>query len=250
MTQTSPIVEYCRYVVDAERAHSFVQAYARAQAELESSPHCLDFELTRGHEEPSRFILRIVWDSLDGHEKGFRGSEEFRRFLPEVRPFIDDLEEMKHYTATPVRRQPTICEAVGGAATFFRIARLMHERMRVDDVLGPLFAGAASTHVPHLGMWLTEVFGGPPLYSAALGNIGPMLERHANKDIAEPSRARFVEVAVGATADCLPADQSRALEAIRRYFEWGSRVAVANSLPDHVPDPEAGVPTWDWDAEG
>lgn len=37
------------------------------------------------------------WDSADGHLKGFRGSAEFREFLPLVRPFIESITEMRHY---------------------------------------------------------------------------------------------------------------------------------------------------------
>ena len=78
-------------------------AYAEAQAALEASPHCLDYELARGHEEPERYILRIAWKSLEGHIEGFRKSSEFRTFLAAVRPFIPDIEEMKHYTVTDVK---------------------------------------------------------------------------------------------------------------------------------------------------
>jgi hypothetical protein len=43
------------------------------------------------------YIRRIEWDSLDGHERGFRSSPEFGRFFQAVRPFVADIKEMKHY---------------------------------------------------------------------------------------------------------------------------------------------------------
>ncbi len=91
------IVEYIRYTIAESKSPAFEDAYAHAAASLDASDHCLGYDLTRGVEEPSRYILRIEWDSLEGHEQGFRGSEDFRHFLPHIRPFIGDIQEMRHY---------------------------------------------------------------------------------------------------------------------------------------------------------
>jgi quinol monooxygenase YgiN len=53
-------------------------------------------------EEPTSFILRIEWDSVEGHMEGFRKSPEFRAFFASVRPFVGQLEEMRHYERTGV----------------------------------------------------------------------------------------------------------------------------------------------------
>jgi quinol monooxygenase YgiN len=100
------IVEYIRYRIPEGQDEAFVAAYARAQRPLAASPHCLTYELTRCAEEPERFVLRIEWDSLDGHLQGFRRSEEFRAFLREVGPFVGMIEEMQHYELTDVRSTP------------------------------------------------------------------------------------------------------------------------------------------------
>jgi Antibiotic biosynthesis monooxygenase len=60
-------------------------------------PFCLGYELTQCEEEPDRFVLRIHWTSTDDHLQKFRPSEQFRRFFPPIRPFVDDIEEMQHY---------------------------------------------------------------------------------------------------------------------------------------------------------
>ena len=72
---------------------------------LDESPNCLAYELARCHEEPERYVLRIHWDSLEGHLQGFRKSPGFRDFLASIRGYIDDIEEMQHYVATDVRSQ-------------------------------------------------------------------------------------------------------------------------------------------------
>jgi quinol monooxygenase YgiN len=99
-TLRAMIIEYIRYEVsDAE---GFVAAYERARAALDASPHCQGYELARCTEEPAWFILRIEWDSAEGHLSGFRKSAEFGPFLQAVRPFLDQVREMRHYALTSV----------------------------------------------------------------------------------------------------------------------------------------------------
>jgi quinol monooxygenase YgiN len=93
----SMVVEYIRYEVPAERQAEFVQAYGAAAADLAQSSHCLRFEVAQGMEEPSHFIVRIEWDSVAGHEQGFRTSPEFSSFFAKVKPFFAQIREMKHY---------------------------------------------------------------------------------------------------------------------------------------------------------
>lgn len=53
----------------------------------------------RGVEEPEHWTVRIEWDSVDGHERGFRSSPHFRTFFAAIRPYVDRIDEMKHYEA-------------------------------------------------------------------------------------------------------------------------------------------------------
>lgn len=97
------IVEYIRYRVDAEHRGSFLKAYEVAGESLRASAHCLGYELTECAEEKGSFILRIEWDSAEGHLQGFRKSPEFRPFFQAVQPFLNDIQEMRHYELTPER---------------------------------------------------------------------------------------------------------------------------------------------------
>ena len=96
------VIEYIRYAVPTDRAADFESAYLDARTALEASEHCLSYELAQGIEEPEHWILRIEWDSLEGHEQGFRKSREFGPFFKAVRPFFEQIEEMRHYRATDV----------------------------------------------------------------------------------------------------------------------------------------------------
>ncbi|SHE53408.1 Heme-degrading monooxygenase HmoA [Seinonella peptonophila] len=90
-------IEIIRYRIPDEHKKSFIQAYQDAGKYLEESPNCLGFEIIQGVEEPERFIVRIHWDSLDGHLQSFRQSPQFQAFFQHVRPFFQSIEEMKHY---------------------------------------------------------------------------------------------------------------------------------------------------------
>ncbi|WP_027943667.1 antibiotic biosynthesis monooxygenase family protein [Amycolatopsis taiwanensis] len=91
------VVEYIRYTVPIERAAEFEQAYQTASQVLDTDPHCLSYEIARGIEEPQNWVVRIEWDSVTGHEQGFRTSPGFAEFFAAVRPFFDEIQEMKHY---------------------------------------------------------------------------------------------------------------------------------------------------------
>jgi hypothetical protein len=60
------VVEYIRYTVEDARAEAFEEAYRQAAGVLEASEHC----------------------------------ERFGAFFAAVQPFVDDIEEMRHYEVT------------------------------------------------------------------------------------------------------------------------------------------------------
>jgi len=95
------VVEYIRYLIPADQTLEFEDAYRRAGAILSADEHCLRHEISRGVEHPDRYVVRIEWDSVEGHEQGFRKSAAFAEFFALVKPFFDAIEEMTHYQPTP-----------------------------------------------------------------------------------------------------------------------------------------------------
>ena len=91
------IVEYIRYEVPPAQRDEFLAAYRSAGEQLTASKHCVRYEVSEGVEEPSHFVVRIEWDSLEGHEHGFRSGAQFAAFLAKVKPFFGQIREMKHY---------------------------------------------------------------------------------------------------------------------------------------------------------
>ena len=95
------VVEYIRYQIPAHQHLAFIEAYRSAGEELGSSAHCKGYQIAQGVEEPDNFIVRIEWDSLEGHEQGFRGSPPFAAFFAKVKPYFANIREMKHYRLHP-----------------------------------------------------------------------------------------------------------------------------------------------------
>jgi quinol monooxygenase YgiN len=99
--------EIIRYRIKAQNAEAFEEAYQKAEANLRNSKHCLGYRLLRGHEEPESWILTIEWDSVEGHEQGFRKEPGFREFFALVKPFFNEIQEMKHYESRPMQWKRT-----------------------------------------------------------------------------------------------------------------------------------------------
>jgi quinol monooxygenase YgiN len=97
-------IEYIRYKISKERQKEFESAYERAEKALNTSSHCLNYDLSHCIEKPEHYILRIEWDSLEGHMKGFRSSPEFQVFFEAVKPFFNDIEEMQHYELIHIKK--------------------------------------------------------------------------------------------------------------------------------------------------
>lgn len=96
------IIEYIRYRLKQNTAEALVEAYRAAGAHLQAAPECLGYELTACEEEAGIFILRILWTSTEAHKKAFRRGPNFPPFFALIRPFIGEIEEMRHYAPTDV----------------------------------------------------------------------------------------------------------------------------------------------------
>jgi len=244
------IVEYIRYTIAESDGDAFEAAYARAATSLAVAPQCVDYELTRCEEEPTAYILRIRWTSTDEHMKGFRGGEHFAEFFAAIRPYVRDIEEMRHYAVTAVAGRggstPTLYAWAGGAEAFERLFTAFYERVPQDDVLAPVFAGTDPHHARHVAAWLGEVFGGPARYSTELGGHRHMASRHLGRGITETQRRRWVGLLLETADDVGLPDDPEFRAVLAYYLEWGTRMAILYSGPNPPPLPETPMPRWDW----
>ncbi len=197
--------------------------------------------------------LRITWTSVRDHTEGFRSSERFRSFFAEIRPYAGALEEMRHYRPTSVRGTgaavPTLYARAGGAAAFARLTEVSYALVLKDEVLAPVFAGAAlPEHAEHVALGLGEVFGGPAAYSEGHGGHAHLVARHLGRALTERQRRRWVELLQDAADEMgLPTDAGFRSAFVARV-EWGTRPAVYFSGPDAQRPAEQPVPRWNWRA--
>jgi quinol monooxygenase YgiN len=94
--------EIIRYNIAAEDRLNFEQAYFQAEKYLQASKYCMGYTMFKGDEEPNHYVLIIQWTSKEEHLQGFRKSEEFIAFFNQVKPFYNNIEEMKHYHLTDI----------------------------------------------------------------------------------------------------------------------------------------------------
>ncbi len=97
------IVEYIRYRVPGPDGNQLIEAYEKAAEPLLTSGHCLAYEVSRCVDEPEAIVVRIEWDSAEGHLQGFRSGPQFPAFFALIRPFVKQIEEMRHYEVQTAR---------------------------------------------------------------------------------------------------------------------------------------------------
>ena len=95
-------IEYIRYNVLPAQREAFIDSYKQASEQLNASMFCLAYELAECEEEAGQFILRIEWTSTEEHLDGFRKSADFPPFFSHVKPFFNNIQEMRHYKLTGV----------------------------------------------------------------------------------------------------------------------------------------------------
>jgi hemoglobin len=244
------IVEYIRYRIPAERSEDFETAYEKAALSLTKATQCVDYELSRCVDDPASYVLRITWTSAMDHLEGFRDGDLFPEFLAQIRPYVEAIEEMRHYERTAVRgtggSMPTLYDWAGGTAAFERLTEKFYDLVKGDDVVGPLFAGMDPDHSRYVAMWLAEVFGGPARYTSERGGYPHMLRMHLNKPITEDKRRRWVSLLMDAADEVGLPDDPEFRAAFAGYIEWGTRLALSNAQPGAKPVQQAPVPHWGW----
>jgi hemoglobin len=145
----------------------------------------------------------------------------------------------------PEQPAESFYDAVGGEAALRRLVDAFYDQVLVDPLLAPVFAHFTPTHIDHVVVWLSEVFGGPAGYTERLGGHQSLLTSHLDLRITEEQRARWAEVMILTAAKELPQDellQRRFAE----YIEWGTRIAASVSRPGTELGDPGPVPRWGW----
>ena len=142
---------------------------------------------------------------------------------------------------------PTLFEWAGGREAVGRMINAFYDRVEADALLSPFFPGGVTVqHREHVIDWWSEVFGGPPTYTAEHGGYEAMLSHHLNLGITAEQRFRFASLMSRAADDAGLPDDPEFGAALVGYLEWGTRLALANSQPGAPVVEHAPVPRWGW----
>ncbi|HEX8110183.1 MAG TPA: hypothetical protein VF516_20775 [Kofleriaceae bacterium] len=141
----------------------------------------------------------------------------------------------------------TMLQHLGGRDRLRAFVEHFHHSVLSDDLLGELFANARPTHSAHLLAFFEEVMGGRKVYTERHNGVEGLFDAHANLEITDAQRRRFVALMLEAADSVgLPADE-RFRSALARRIEAGSMFSMTLSQVGAErlwPWPPVG--TYDW----
>lgn len=145
--------------------------------------------------------------------------------------------------------RPTLFEFAGGTDAIRRLAAAHHARCLADPELNHPFShpGQHPQHVERLAAYWAEVLGGPPTYSATMGDQSSLLYLHSRTGDMTDLGRRFVACFALAMddADLPPDPEFRA--AMRAYMQWAVDDVLVYSPQDAVVPADRPMPRWSWE---
>lgn len=76
---------------------AFEEAFGKAKAIIASMPGFRSLRLSRGMEQPNRYLLLVEWDRLEDHTEGFRGSAEYEQWRALLHHFYAPFPTVEHF---------------------------------------------------------------------------------------------------------------------------------------------------------
>lgn len=151
-----------------------------------------------------------------------------------------------------MRNIPTLYEWAGDMQTFEVLFSTFYEKVLKDDLLGTVFENMSPEHVSHVAHFVAEVFGGPKLYSTEDGGSHvQMVGHHIGKMLTEEKRQRWVHLLLQSADEAGLKSDPEFRSAFVGYLEWGTRIAVINSvLTENPMNLEEPMPKWGWGETG
>jgi heme-degrading monooxygenase HmoA len=79
------------------RERAFEAAFDRAKAIISSMGGFRSLDLQRCLETPARYFLLVVWERLEDHTEGFRGSPEYDEWRLLLHHFYEPFPTVEHF---------------------------------------------------------------------------------------------------------------------------------------------------------
>lgn len=146
---------------------------------------------------------------------------------------------------------PSLAEWAGGVPAFQALTDRFYQKIPLDPILAPVFAGMDPHHAQHVAAFIAEVLGGPRDYTGMGGSHAGMIARHMGRTLTEAQRKRWVALMLETVDEMGLPDDPEFRAALVGYLEWGTRLAVINSQPGvQDPQPDLPMPAWGWGPPG
>jgi heme-degrading monooxygenase HmoA len=98
------ILEVAPLQIRAGMSAEFESAFRQAQPLISSVPGYLSHELQRCLERPDHYVLLVRWQSVEAHEKNFRGSSGYAEWKRLLHHFYDPFPQVLHYESVDLAR--------------------------------------------------------------------------------------------------------------------------------------------------
>jgi hemoglobin len=137
-------------------------------------------------------------------------------------------------------------ERAGGLDAFEKLTEVFYAKVLKDELLGDLFRNMSSDHSKHVAHFLSEVLGGPKLYTGeSKKSHAHMISRHVGRKLDETQRQRWVQLVLESADEIGMPNDPEFRSTLAGYLEWGSRMAVVNSQTSENPvDENTPMPKW------
>jgi hemoglobin len=129
-----------------------------------------------------------------------------------------------------------------------RLAHAWHERVMADEVVSHAFShGFRADHSERLAAYWAEALGGPPTYSASLGDETEVVRMHSGNGPHEEMDRRAIACFDQALTD-VGLTEEPLRQVLHDYFAWATTTTMAryHGSKHDVPD-GMEIPRWSWD---
>lgn len=142
----------------------------------------------------------------------------------------------------------SVYEAAGGDEGMLRLAHAWHERVMADEEVSHAFShGFRPDHSERLAAYWAEALGGPPAYSASLGDETEVVRIHSGNGVHAEMDRRAIACFDQALTDVgITEDPLR--QVLHDYFAWATNNSMAryHGAKSEVPE-GMEIPRWSWD---
>jgi len=94
---TGMVLEHAVLPIRPGQEAAFEAAMRTAQPLIAGMPGFGWISVSRGVEDPSRYLLLVAWESVEAHEQGFRRSPEYQRWQDLLHGFYHPFPTVEHF---------------------------------------------------------------------------------------------------------------------------------------------------------